>query len=436
MLVTVGASAVTLVVTLFTGVLTARLLNPAGRGEVAAVVGWATTVALLASLGSKESVTYLQSKEPAHARSLLTTSIVYICLLGSAGVAVAELLVPIGFASQRGEVVDLVRVFLLMTVPIMMWEGLIGVLNGHQLFVAASAARVGQLTAFAVGLFALWQLDRVHVLSVLLAQALSHVGTAAVLIVFLGHRVGFGRFSPALARRMLTDGLKLHMGSLGSIGNARMDILVMPAILAPREIGLYAVAVSGASIVVSLFGGLRAVVYPIAARRGADSGMPLVETTLRFTMTGAFLVGAVLALGAPFLVRLLYGDDFAGAVRSLQILIPGLVLWSGAAILGGGMNALGKPLLTSLAQFAGLAVTVVGLLVTLPTLGIVGAALTSTLAYGTVFGILLVLLSRQPGFSARRALSPRRFVHDAVRLLAMANGAARRRRHEHEHEHE
>ena len=424
MLVTMGGNALTLALTVFTGVLTARLLNPDGRGEVAAVVSWATTLALLASLGSKEAVTYLQSKEGAPARSILTTSVLYVGLLSLAGVALAELLVPVGFASQRAEVLDLARLYLLMTLPIMTWEGLIGVMNGHQFFVAASVARVGQLLMFAGGLFVLWQVDRVTVAWVLFAHAASHTAMAAILLVFLATRVGFGPFSPGLARQLLSYGLKLHLGTLGSIGNARLDVVVMPAILAPGEIGLYAVAVSGASVLIPLFGELRAVVFPVAARRGGEHGMPLVETTLRFTMAGSCIVAVLLAVAAPLMVRVLYGRDFLGAVAALRILLPGLVLWAGASILAGGVNAAGRPTRTSLAQLAGLVVTVVGLLVTLPTLGIEGAALTSTVAYGTVFGVLLAFLRRQPGFSVARALSPRRLVQDAAAVLARGRAAA------------
>ena len=427
MAVTLVANAATLGLTVLTGVLTARLLEPDGRGEVAAIVAWASVVALVASLGSKEAVTYVQARRPEEAPEILTTFMLWVAGLAVVGVAISELLLPLGFASQSQEVVQLARVFLLMTIPWMVWEGLVGVLNGHQFFVVASCVRVAQLTIMGGALVVLWQLDRVTVTTVLATHVISHVSILAFLLLFLARRVGFGGFSPDIARSILHFGSRSHLGTLGSVGNARLDVFVMPMILAPREIGLYAVAVSGASIIIPLFGELRAVLFAVASRRGDIGGMPLVETTLRFSLAGALIVAAILALAAPWLVSALYGPDFAGSVTALRLLLPGMVFWAGVSILAGGINATGKPVRSSKAQLIGLAVTVIGLAVTLPTVGIVGAAITSTVAYTIVFLVLLRYISSEPAFSTVRAFALGRLVQDTRSLLQWAIGGRHRR---------
>jgi hypothetical protein len=56
-------------------------------------------------------------------------------------------------------------------------------------------------------------------------------------------------------------------------------------------------------------------------------------------------------------------------------------------------------------QAAGLVVTVVGLLVFLPSGGITAAAIVSTVAYGTVFVSALVAYQRATGLAWRRFLN-------------------------------
>lgn len=104
-------------------------------------------------------------------------------------------------------------------------------------------------------------------------------------------------------------------------------MLVLPAFVASAQIGLYSVAVSAASILVALFGGLSPIVFAVATRRGSETGMAVVERTLRIILAGAAVVGLGLALVAPILVELLYGAAFLGSVAPLRMLLPGL--WRG-----------------------------------------------------------------------------------------------------------
>lgn len=83
MVASVAGNVLTLALTVFTGVITARLLGPDGRGEVAAIVAWASTVQLRASVGFKEGVSYLQAKDPASGPRLLGTTFLLIIGLGS-----------------------------------------------------------------------------------------------------------------------------------------------------------------------------------------------------------------------------------------------------------------------------------------------------------------------------------------------------------------
>jgi hypothetical protein len=58
-------------------------------------------------------------------------------------------------------------------------------------------------------------------------------------------------------------------------------------------------------------------------------------------------------------------------------------------VLEEGIRGLGRPAVVTRAEFVGLAVTFVALMALLPRMGIMGAALASMMAYGTVAAVLM-----------------------------------------------
>jgi hypothetical protein len=63
----------------------------------------------------------------------------------------------------------------------------------------------------------------------------------------------------------------------------------------------------------------------------------------------------------------------------------------------------------------------------LPTIGIIGAAAMSTIAYTVVFVVMLRFISSEPTFSLARAFSVRRLVSDGRSLIRSAVTTGRKR---------
>jgi enterobacterial common antigen flippase len=414
----------TLAVNLATGILTARLLAPAGRGEVAAVVAWVLVLDLVMSLGAREASTYLQAKGQHAARHIMGTALLLSVVLGVLGVVVAELLLPVALAAQSDELLRLARWAMLMLVPAMLAGTGYALLNGHQRFGGAAIYRLCQPGLVLLGLVALWVLGRVTVASVLTVHGVSWVLMLAVVGWLLRHDLEVGRPTVAATRATLGYGVRLHGQQLGTLANARLDVMVMPALLAPAQIGLYVVAANAASLVMPLFAQVRSIVFSAGAREDRGRSVDITVRALRFTLLGSAATAAALGLVAPVAIEVVYGGDFQAAARPLRILLPGIVAWAGAAVLTSGLNAVGRPGVGSVAQLVGAAFTVVGLAVTLPLMGIDGAALTSSVSYTAVFVVLVRAMRREAGFSLRAALSVRGFLTD---LRGLVHGIRRRR---------
>jgi O-antigen/teichoic acid export membrane protein len=104
-------------------------------------------------------------------------------------------------------------------------------------------------------------------------------------------------------------------------------------------------------------------------------------------------LSAIAAILSPKLLPLLFGPQFREAVPATIILLIGTVILGCNYILSDGLRGLGYPLIPSIAELAGLVVTVGGLLLVLRTLGILGAAWVSLASYNTtLLGLTLALV--------------------------------------------
>jgi len=138
--------------------------------------------------------------------------------------------------------------------------------------------------------------------------------------------------------------------------------------------------------------------------RFATGSIELVARVLRATLLGVLAISLGVALGAPILVPLVFGPDFADAVPMIWVLLLAGVPLAGTVVLSTALISFGRPAYAGWAELLALIVTIPGLFVLLPHLGGVGAALVSLLAYCASFMLLMVIIRRQLGARVRDLL--------------------------------
>lgn len=413
MAVVLAGNGAQLVLNLATGILTARLLEPEGRGVFASISVLVFLSATLGQIGTPDAAIYYTAKKHEAARGIASTGIVLVVLLSAVTYVVLHFLIPLIFRAQPQSAEDLARVCSLGVGLVMLYQLGIGLANGLHQFGRLAVLQLGQPVIFLLGLVLAAALGRASATTALSAYFAGFlVLVVAVLVPVLVRGQGALRPSLETARRMLGFGVRDQLRVVGDVGNTRLDMAVMPAFLSAAAIGHYSVAVSAASIVILLFGALGHVVGALATSSSAEEGARLVQRTTRMVLVSGFVTALVLGVTAPSLIRIAYGSDFAESVEPLRLLLPGCVLWAAGGILGGGLRAVGRPGAASIAQAFGLVVTVVGLSLLLPRWGIVAAAGTSTLAYTTVFVVLVFLLRRHTAFRWSAVMSPRLLIGD------------------------
>jgi O-antigen/teichoic acid export membrane protein len=165
----------------------------------------------------------------------------------------------------------------------------------------------------------------------------------------------------------------------------------MIRLVEPRVLGLYAVAVTLATMPSVLIRGMNGALFPrIAAGDGA-----LTAKALRITLLLVGVTSLALAVICKPLLTVLLGEAFADATPLVLILLVGGLMRAGAETLESSITADGAPGATAVAQALALIVTVPGLVLLVPTLGGEGAALVSVAAYGVTFAYLLAVAYRR-----------------------------------------
>jgi O-antigen/teichoic acid export membrane protein len=206
--------------------------------------------------------------------------------------------------------------------------------------------------------------------------------------------VGVRPSHSAPLRPLLRFGLRGFPGSFGNLLNIQLDQVLLAALVAPAQLAFYAIAVTISNVPLMI--GEAVAARALGGVAGEDRALepPKAETYFRMNVLVCGVAVAGIAALAPTLVPLFYGEAFAPVVEPLLLLLPGALALAAANVAGLCLIVLGRPGVTSIAELAALAVTALGLWLTLRPFGIVGAAAVSSAAYTLRLAIQLGVLRR------------------------------------------
>ncbi len=411
-----------------TGILTARLLGPHGRGQLAAIQTTPSLVATLAMLGMPEALVYFSAQRPTEAGRYLGTAVTVSLLASIPFVLVAYLLMPLLLHAQATSVVDQARWYLLVAPVYAVVGSTFHPLRGAGQFQAWNALRMGvplaALSVLAVASLAGRITPGFIAFGNLAGYALLLVPCAWIVVSYLGGPYGIDR---RRARPMLAYGLPCMMTGLPQMLNLRLDQIAMAALLSSRELGLYVVAVAWSGGAAPLLNSIGAVLLPaVAASADRQQAAISVSGGVRLTAALAIFTSVALALMTPIAIPMLFGASFRAAIPAALILVPAGGVLGVNFSLQEGIRGLGHPYKVLRAEALGLIVTVISLAALLRPLGILGAALSSLAGYTSVTLFLLISARRIAGTTIRSMVLPRaeEMKRGLGRLVAVARELA------------
>lgn len=391
---TAGTRLVVLVLGLGSTVALARGLGPEGRGVYALAMTLATLGVVALNLGFHTANTYFASRERETLPVLVSNTFALAAGVGAAGgvVLVALRAFGVGTGPLPFTLAALAVAWLPVGLVFIQLQPLLLVLGRLRTF---NVAEAGWQVASVVLVVALWVTDRLTPTSAFVVVLAAFVGgTVAVSVDLRTAWRPRPRPSAALARRALPYAARTYATTVTGFALVRLDIFLVENRLGTRQVGLYAVAVTVCEAIQVLPTTIGALLLPkVAALTDDVERWAVTRRTLLATAAIMVAICGAAALVARPAVRLVYGAAYLPSTTPLYWLLPGIVLLGANAVLIHYFLAVGMPSLVVGMQGAAVALNIALELVLLDHLGLAGAGLASTIAYGAMFGATLAYAS-------------------------------------------
>jgi O-antigen/teichoic acid export membrane protein len=207
-----------------------------------------------------------------------------------------------------------------------------------------------------------------------------------------------------LARGMLGFGGKSYLQTLAATLHFRIDQYMIAAFLDPTQVGLYAIAVNLTNLLLKLPDATGTVLYPRLAGAGERDAHAQTSAVCRHTIFIVALAAVVYLVGGRWVVQLLYGEAYMGAVQPMLLMLPGVVMLSLYLLLTRNFTSRNRQQVNIVAAAAALGINVALNWLLIPRLGIAGAAISHAISYSTAALILLVMFVRESGHSVADTL--------------------------------
>ncbi len=382
-------------------VIVARWLGPEGLGSLAVLNTTIVLALAIGSLGLTSANTYFIAKDRQTLGPVWANAIVF-ALMGGTIVAVAVVALAKVKPGLFGGVSAELILIAALSIPFQFLLSL-------GLNVLLAMDRIRQLNFMDASAPALALFNAIVVLLILRSdlKTLVSFNTGATVVLSVGMFWAIARlmarqkertpFRPnaELFKGAIGYGLRFFIPLVAAILIFRLDLLIVNHFRGAAEAGVYAVASQVANLLTMLPGVIAMLLFPRVASFQDPRGEFAIQVTrhVSFVMLIMCLAGAA----GAFLLPLIYGARFADATIQLLILLPGVCLIGIESVLVQHFTGTGLPIAIPVFWLITLATNVGLNLAVVPVFGARGAAITSTISYTLIFGLVAVYFCRKTG---------------------------------------
>jgi O-antigen/teichoic acid export membrane protein len=388
------------------GVVSARALGPAGRGQLAIVVLWSALVQMLGNLGIPSSFAYYMARWPER-RVSVTRWLMRVAALQAIAMTAASTGV-LWWLHVR------LAIPVWLTVEYIAWAAAASITlygachaQGIRDFARFNFLRTAPNIATSILLFGIAILVHLTPTEAGATYLIPTVGTSIIAAVWLRRATGdraTNRLSRHERHAIWSYGWRSLASFSGLALNRNADQIVLGLVVPVSSLGLYTAASAASSPLPSLVSSLGIVGLP---RVTALTGKEKSDATWRITRRGVYslvLISPVLAALLPWAIPFVYGPRYASAVLPGECLLAGTVFAALATITDDLLRAHGHPGFVSITQGVGGIVTIVGA-VLLGGHPLSAVAIVSSLGFFAALVLALVRLAVATRRQASEALS-------------------------------
>lgn len=415
------------------GIVVARLLGPAGTGELNLVLNAAALLTAVCSLGLGVGLNYHVSGGRWPAAAAVRQAQLAAIVLGAvaAGIGLGIWLALEGSAF-RGVSLAVMALGVLAVPFTLSWtfSSYAALARDRYEAYAAAPAVLGVAMLLLAGALAV----PFEVAGGVAGVTAAHAAVACGMLVWSLRSLGQApsrwlREALGPLRGAASFGMPANLTNVLQLFNYRADLFILNAVASQATVGRYAIALSITAIGQLLPRALASVVLPRVA--ALDSGPEkaaldmVVVKSARHAVVIAAGTAVILGFGL-LLVPLIYGEAFRGATELGLLLLPGTAFIAVSGVLNSTIVGKGRPRYSLYTVLMVTPPTLTLYALVVPELEAPGAAIVSSASYIATTLISLLYFKRVTGLEAR-ALAPGRGELDDYRLLGRRLLARRRR---------
>ena len=379
-------------INVLTGIITARVLGPEGRGEQAALILWPEFLANSVTLGIPSALVYNLRRYPAARNKFFSAAIIICTLLGVISAAVGILLLPQWLSKYPPEMIRIAQL-MMPIVPIFLLA---------QLFAfaleASSQLAISNISRYMMPLGTLTML-----LGLVITNSINSYNAALAYIlpgiVVFACRWGYLRRIFKFQWSGLTDayrgligyGVRSYGVELVKTLSSQLSQVVIVALFDRTSLGIYVVALSLSRMINVFQVSFVTVLFPTIAGRPKEEVVALTARAVRVSLALTCLAGIAVSLVAPFVLKALYGARFLAAVAVFRILIIEIIVSGAVWVFLQAFMAVNKPGFVTLLQGLGVAISIPLMYLFVPLFGLEGAGI--ALLCSSSARLILVYLS-------------------------------------------
>ncbi|ELZ10370.1 flippase [Natrialba aegyptia] len=210
---------------------------------------------------------------------------------------------------------------------------------------------------------------------------------------------------PGLRRRLIEYSLPLTVSDGANVVYKQVDTLLIGAFLTPAAVGYYVLAKQISDFVIAPASSLGFTVSPSYGEYKANGELEeaarMYETTFKHNVVFYVPAAAGLIVVADPLIRYVFGSEYLGAIPVIQVFALFIVFQSIDKITNDALDYLGRATHRAVSKGATGAFNFGLNLVLIPTIGVVGAAISTVVSYGIMVAVNIYLIHTELPISPR-----------------------------------
>ncbi len=394
--ITFSTQIITVILGVVTAIVIAKVLGPEGKGSYTLIILVPTLLATLGSLGIGIANVYFGGSLKYDWADLASNSV--ISALGL-GVILSVAFIIYYHLFHPSFLPDTDPLYLSLAVLILP----LSLLTKYFSYILLGQKRIKEFNLVSLARGGTYLILLIFVLLLLKggisSAILAWVGAtlvATILSILLVRRETniIWSFQPSLLKDSVKFGVKGYLVNVINLLNYRLDMFMVAFFMNVTFVGYYSISVALAETLWYFPAAVGAVIF--AHTPGLSTGEANTSTPRICRNTFFIIIIAALILFAlsRYIIILLFGSAFLPALRSLWILLPGVVVFSIAKVLGNEMTGRGKPIINAIASATSLGINIPMNIVLIPMWGISGAAFASTVSYAVGAVVTLIVFMR------------------------------------------